>query len=149
MQEATIFDPRLLSDLLRERDEPGLVKAVDAALDFIVKEPDRCWDAASLIDAVSAADLVAAAGGRAPPELPAQEAAWLTARQQIASPDRITAAVSAVEKLRASDYLAEVVFASDPAEWEKIFEEVLGRLRPPRLAGQAPLNITDNEEQKR
>ena len=120
------FDNDDASDWVYELEKDG-VAAIDSALRDAIEAPDLSGP--TDVNAIAAAEVVAAALGRPVPDLRADIAERAHALAKDVTPDHAAHARSAVERVLAGSEVAELWGETgDDAEWRGLAQDLIQRL---------------------
>lgn len=117
-------------DWVYELEERG-VKALDAALSAISDDEEEYVEAPDAVNAIAAAEVVAAALGKPAKDLPEEVTAWVESKPKL-KPNLVTSAIAAVERVQQSSELKELWDDADPKHakaWSAGVADLLKRLR--------------------
>jgi len=115
-----------LCDLIDEDDPFFVHNTLDIIVDYPGDEPPEAWDCSC---ALAAAEMVAAAKGKPPPEFPKAANVWLERHNIEIDPQLLTSALKAVERVRTNSELQQVWDDSPEKDsWYKSLADLINRL---------------------
>ena len=115
--------------LLEEDRDGSLLRDTLAAVAAAKRNDDV--DAPEATRALAAAEVVAAAAGAAPADLPDEARIWLTAHGTAVEDDLADLARAAVSRVRADSELRDLWDEVGPADWLSVVDELAARLGAP------------------
>lgn len=118
-----------ITDALAAQDVDALLPALDAALHEVTSGSTCGWSMHTVIDALEAVYVLAAARGGSPGHVSKDAVAFLVGvKPQVATTDRVEAARAALNTMRMSPRLDEVMHSADPQSWVEIYAEAMQSL---------------------